>query len=71
MYRTEDGYNFGEYIKSLKHKMFLLLVDSKNIQTKIKYPFRCPIYSINIKLGMILNYCIAILNIKWKCSNIM
>lgn len=41
----------------------LSLVDSKNIQTKMKYPFLGPIYSINIKLGMILNYCIAILNI--------
>lgn len=31
----------------------LLVVDSKNIQTKTKYPL-CPIYSINIKLRMIL-----------------
>lgn len=29
----------------------------------MKYPFQCPIYSINIKLGMILSYCISILNI--------
>lgn len=29
----------------------------------MKYPFNCPIYSINIELGEILNYHIAIINI--------
>lgn len=47
----------------------LLVVDSKNIQTKTKYPL-CPIYSINIKLRMIL-FDYRAKNKNWKCSNIM
>lgn len=37
----------------------------------MKYPFECPIYSINITLGVILNYCMRDIKHTKKCSNIM